>query len=64
MHNMSQLKKYCCSNCSKALFFGEIKEGIVSKDCPKCGKRNVFIVGNMNIVNAISKPAIEIRKAS
>ena len=32
-----------CENCSKTLFFYEgVKDGTVSKDCPKCGHRNVI----------------------
>jgi phage FluMu protein Com len=41
---MENQKKYCCSNCRKVLFFGDIIEGFISKDCPSCGERNVFIV--------------------
>jgi phage FluMu protein Com len=37
-------KKYCCKNCRKVLFFGDIIEGYVSKDCPGCGERNIFRV--------------------
>ena len=36
-------KKYHCQNCNKVLFFGDLREGIISKDCPKCGERNIFI---------------------
>jgi len=39
-----QLKKYCCSNCRKVLFWGDLKEGFISKDCPGCGERNHFYV--------------------
>lgn len=37
-------KKYECSNCRKVLFWGDLKEGFISKDCPKCGERNNFSV--------------------
>ena len=40
---MANEKKYCCKNCNKVLFFGELVEGRISKDCPACGERNVFI---------------------
>lgn len=41
---METLKEYRCKNCKKIMFFGEITEGSVSKDCPKCGCRNVVTV--------------------
>lgn len=44
MYNVKNLKEYHCKNCNKILFFGEIVEGKVSKDCPKCGERNIITV--------------------
>ncbi len=41
---MAEQKKYCCQNCRKVLLFGEIVEGSISKDCPKCGSRNLITV--------------------
>ena len=41
---MSNEKKYPCKNCGKVLFFGNIIEGHISKDCPGCGERNVYKV--------------------
>ena len=36
------LKAIPCENCGKTLLFGAIVEGIISKDCSKCGVRNVL----------------------
>ncbi len=41
---MPKEKKYSCSNCGKALFFGLITEGRISKDCSRCGQRNIITV--------------------
>jgi DNA-directed RNA polymerase subunit RPC12/RpoP len=41
---MSDQKKYKCANCRKVLFFAEITEAIISKDCSKCGQRNLVTV--------------------
>lgn len=41
---MGDLNKYKCANCKKVLFFAEIKEASISKDCSKCGQRNLITV--------------------
>lgn len=40
---MSELKPIKCKSCGKTLMFGEIRCGIISKVCPKCGTRNLII---------------------
>lgn len=55
-------KKYCCKNCHKVLFFGDLREGVISKDCPGCGERNVFraertvIISVTEIFELVRKP--------
>lgn len=41
--SLDNLKMYKCQNCGKGLFFAELTECIISKDCPKCGERNIII---------------------
>lgn len=55
---MSVENKYHCKNCNKVLFFGDLKEGVISKDCPKCGERNVFIAERITVVKSdtVKKP--------
>lgn len=38
------LKPVKCENCPKVLMFIDVRDGIISKDCPKCGHRNVIVV--------------------
>lgn len=33
-----------CQNCPKVLMHIDVKDGVISKDCPKCGYRNVITV--------------------
>lgn len=40
------MNKYKCANCKKVLFFADIKEGSISKDCSKCGQRNLVTVNH------------------
>lgn len=35
-----------CGNCPKVLMFIDVKEGTISKDCPKCGHRNKIVIIN------------------
>lgn len=44
-----KLKPLKCESCSKVLMFIDIKEGIVSKDCPKCGHRNIVVFEDTKI---------------
>ena len=55
---MTTEKKYCCKNCKKVLFFGDLIEGVISKDCPGCGERNVFRVERVptEIFELVRKP--------
>ena len=39
---MPNIKKYPCANCGKVLFFGNLSVAVISKDCPKCGERNII----------------------
>jgi len=41
-----KLKKIFCKKCPKVLLFADIKDGVISKDCPKCGHRNVIVIVN------------------
>ena len=36
--------KIKCEECPKVLFFIDVKDGRISKDCPRCGHRNVVVV--------------------
>lgn len=51
-------KKYCCKNCHKVLFFGDLREGTISKDCPGCGERNIFRVERVmtEVFELVRKP--------
>ena len=55
---MTTEKKYCCKNCNKVLFFGDLREGVISKDCPGCGERNVFRVERVTteVFELVRKP--------
>ena len=46
---MSGLSKFGCEKCNKTLFHGNIIEGTISKDCPKCGHRNVIVVSKAEV---------------
>ena len=37
-------KKYRCKNCSYPLFFATLIEAVISKDCKRCGERNLITV--------------------
>lgn len=39
---ISMVRKISCKNCGKVLMEADIKVGIIIKDCPKCGKKNVY----------------------
>jgi phage FluMu protein Com len=47
---MAGLEKISCENCGKTLFFADIKEGKVSKDCKRCGVRNIIIIKEGKII--------------
>ncbi len=36
------VRKISCKNCGKVLLEADIRIGIIIKDCPKCGKKNVY----------------------
>ena len=36
------VRKISCKNCGKVLMEADIKVGIIIKDCPKCGKKNIY----------------------
>lgn len=42
----NKLKPLKCESCPKVLMFIDIKEGTISKDCPRCGYRNVIVAVN------------------
>lgn len=36
------VRKISCKNCGKVLLEADIQTGIIIKDCPKCGKKNIY----------------------
>jgi len=52
MESVNDLRPIKCENCPKVLMFADIKEGIISKDCPKCKHRNVIVI----VSGVIQKP--------
>jgi phage FluMu protein Com len=49
------IKPITCKNCGKTLMEADIKEGVVLKDCPKCGVRNEVRGGATGMVIAAIK---------
>ncbi len=52
MDSVKDLKPIKCENCPKILIYAAVKEGVISKDCPKCGHRNTILFVN----SVIQKP--------
>lgn len=50
------MKKIRCANCGKVLMEGKIKDGLVEKDCPGCGERNVIDHVGVHIKPRNEKP--------
>lgn len=44
MGTAKSLKPIKCENCPKILMFIDVKDGTISKDCPKCGHRNIIVI--------------------
>lgn len=53
---MTNLIPIKCNNCPKTLMFVKgIKEGLISKDCPRCGHRNIIKIEESRIVREKTK---------
>ena len=50
---MSNLKKIVCEKCTKFLMYADLIHGTISKDCPKCGHRNIINAVPMNEAKSI-----------
>ena len=59
---MCNLTKIKCSNCKKTLFHADLQDATVSKDCPKCGVRNLIIAQDSIITVVSTKREDVLRK--
>jgi phage FluMu protein Com len=50
---MPDLKKIKCHNCKKTLLHADLTTATISKDCPKCGTRNLIMAEN-TIITIVS----------
>ncbi len=50
MCQSNKLKPLKCESCSRVLMFANVKDGIISKDCPKCGHRNIVVFEDAKVI--------------
>lgn len=58
------VRKISCKNCGKVLMEADIKVGILIKDCPKCGKKNIYEFSARSKRQPEAKPPDDIVKGN